>query len=316
MKKSIIKIIALIFCTLVLTGNTLAQQDAMYSQYMFNMLTVNPAYAGSRDVLSTTAMYRRQWLNIKGAPTTALISADMPLRKEKMGLGLMIVNDKIGITNTLGVYGSYAYRIKLRDRGVLALGLSAGASNYAANLSSVESNPDGISDPAFSQNLSKWMPNFGGGIYYSTDRFYAGASLPHLLNNSLNSTNAISLGTSSKNASQYRHLFVMAGYVFKISPTVVCKPSFLTKYVANSPIQIDINANFWFQDKIGIGASYRSADGMVAMFECQLNSQLRLGYAYEFPLTRLSKYTSGSHEILLRYEFGFDKGQILSPRYF
>jgi len=311
-----VKIIGILvcFCTWF---STQAQQDAMYSQYMFNMLTVNPAYAGSRDVLSTTAMYRRQWLNIDGAPTTALVSADMPIKGEKMGLGLMVVNDKIGITNTLGVYGSYAYRIRMRERGTLSLGLSGGASNYSANLSRVETSNDGVFDPAFSQNLSKWMPNFGAGIYYSTDRFYLGASLPHLMNNSLGSTTKISLLKAEKtNASQYRHLFFMAGYVFKVSPTVACKPSILTKYVSNAPLEIDLNANFWFQDKIGIGASYRSADGMVAMVEFQLSKQLRFGYAYDFPLTRLSKYTTGSHEVLLRYEFGFDKGQILSPRYF
>ncbi|MCU0431333.1 MAG: type IX secretion system membrane protein PorP/SprF [Cytophagaceae bacterium] len=306
-KKIILSIVGVVYCLVAH-----AQQDAMFSQYMFNMLSVNPAYAGSRDVLSATGLYRRQWLGIKGAPSTMSATLDMPIKNEKMGIGMMVINDRIGVTNTTSISGAYAYRIRVSKSGMLAFGLNATAQNFKANFDEIDYDQSNGIDPVFTSAFSAWMPNFGAGSYYTTDRFYVGLSLPHLLNNDLNK----SISGVSSNARQYRHVFFMTGYVFRIGPTTMLKPSTLVKYVNGSPIEFDLNANIWLRDRIAFGASYRSADGLVGMFEFQLNEQLRFGYAYDFPLTRLSKFTSGSHELMIRYELGFDKGKILSPRYF
>lgn len=305
--KIVISIFGILYCF-----GAFAQQDAMFSQYMFNMLSVNPAYAGSRDVLSATALYRRQWLGIKGSPSTATTTIDMPIRNEKMGVGIMFLNDRIGISNATSISGAYSYRVRVSKSGLLAFGLNATVQNFKANFDQVDYDQSNGADPAFTSAYSAWMPNFGAGTYYTTDRFYAGLALPHLVNNDLSK----SLTGVSDNARQYRHLFFMTGYVFRIGPTTMLKPSTLVKYVHGSPLEFDINANVWLRDRIAFGASYRSADGLVGIFELQLNEQFRFGYAYDFPLTKLSKFTSGSHEIMIRYELGFDKGKILSPRYF
>ncbi len=283
-----------------------AQQDAMFSQYMFNMLTVNPAYAGSRDVLSTTAMRRWQWVNIDGAPRTTFFSADMPVANKKVGLGLLAYNDRIGATNTNALYLNYAYRIRL-SKGTLALGLNAGFGQYKADFLSLTSTDGG--DPIAMQNVNKLMPNFGFGTYYSTDRFYIGISAPHLMNNKLSKV-------SSSQAIQRRHLFAMTGVVIPLSLFIKVKPSVLVKYVEGAPLQVDGNVNFWFDDRISIGASFRTGDAIVGMLEIQILPQIRLGYAYDASLTRVRKYSAGSHELMLRYEFGFGRAQIISPRYF
>lgn len=283
-----------------------AQQDAMFSQYMFNMLTLNPAYAGSRDVLSTTAMRRWQWVNIDGAPRTTFFSADMPIANKKIGLGLLAYNDKIGATNTNAVYLNYAYRIRLR-KGTLALGLNAGFAQYKADFLSLTATDNG--DPIGMQNVNKFMPNFGFGAYYSTDRFYVGISTPHLMNNRLSRE-------STSQAIQRRHFFAMTGVVIPLSLFIKVKPSVLVKYVEGAPLQLDGNVNFWFDDRISLGASYRTGDAIVGMLEVQITPQLRIGYAYDASLTRVKKYSSGSHELMVRYEFGFGRSQIISPRYF
>ncbi len=300
------KIVYLLIATLGIFSQLQAQQDAMFSQYMFNMLTVNPAYAGSRDVLSTTAMRRWQWVNIEGAPRTTYFSADMPIANKKVGLGIMAYNDKIGATNTNALYLNYAYRIRLK-KGTLALGLNAGFGQYKADFLSLTTTDYG--DPVSLQNVNKFMPNFGFGTYYSTDRFYIGLSAPHLMNNKLTKE-------SSSLAIQRRHLFAMTGVVIPLSLFIKVKPSVLVKYVQGAPLQVDGNVNFWFDDRISIGASYRTGDAIVGLLEIQVTPQLRVGYAYDASLTKLRKYNAGSHELMLRYEFGFGKSKIISPRYF
>ena len=289
-----------------------AQQEAMYSQYMFNTLAINTAYAGSRNVTSATALYRNQWVGINGAPETITFSIDAPINSKKVGLGLQVFNDKIGITKTTGAFASYAYRIRLQ-KGTLAFGLQAGASQYRADFQNVLLSPDPSNDLAFSQNVNKVLVNVGTGVYYNTDRFYIGLSSPQLLNNKL--TNFTVEGNNVFNG-QALHLFFATGYVFPLSDVFALKPSVLVKGVKGAPIEADLNATLWIKDVFAVGLQYRTKADMSAMIEIQASPQIRLGYAYDRSLTKLVQYNSGSHEIMLRYEFGFEKGKILSPRYF
>ncbi|WP_128544690.1 PorP/SprF family type IX secretion system membrane protein [Larkinella soli] len=304
----------------------LAQQDHMFSQYMFNMMALNPAYAGSRDVLSMTAMYRNQWGGVEGAPQTTTFTLDMPVNRERVGLGLQLFNDRIGEYNTTGAYASYAFRIRVGDRTTLALGLQAGASSFRADLASVRTDQGG--DPAFAQNISKILPNFGTGIYISNDRTYFGLSVPQLVKNRLTDYDS-----GVQRARQRRHLYAMGGFVVGLSPTLKLKPSALVKYVEGSPLGIDGNVNFWLADRLSLGVSYRrnqfnsyesarvngevyNQDAIVGIVEVQISEQLRLGYAYDKMLNNLKLFRLPSHEFMIRYELGFGKNKILTPRYF
>ncbi|NCD71136.1 PorP/SprF family type IX secretion system membrane protein [Mucilaginibacter agri] len=290
----------------------MAQQEAMYTQYMFNTLAINPAYAGSRNVTSATALYRNQWVGIAGAPRTATLSIDAPIESKKVGLGLQVYSDRLGITTTNGAIASYAYRIRM-DKGTLALGLQGGVSQYQANFTSVNLGSSGVPDPAFSQNVNKMLLDFGVGVYYNTDKFYLGLSSPQLLNNKL--TNLKVEGDNSFSG-QAMHLFLATGYVFQLNDDLHLKPSVLIKYVKGAPIEGDLNATLWVSDVIGFGAQYRTEADISGLVEFQVSPQIRLGYSYDHSTTKLVQYNSGSHEIMLRYEFGFTKGKILSPRFF
>ncbi|CCH51143.1 putative membrane protein [Fibrisoma limi BUZ 3] len=305
------------------SGTVRAQQDKMFSQYMFNMMALNPAYAGSRDVLSMSALYRNQWTGVDGAPQTATFTIDMPLNRERVGVGLQLYGDRIGVFQEAGGFASYAFRIKVGDRSTLALGLQGGASSYQVNLSEVRTTPDGSGqvDPAFASNISKVLPNFGTGIYISNDRSYLGVSVPRLIKNKLGEFDSGSL-----RAVQRRHAYLTAGFVVGLSPAVKMKPSLLVKYAEGAPLGFDGNINFWFADRIAIGTSFRrnqfstwtnySTDAIVGMVEVQLSDQFRFGYAYDHTMNNFRTVAPSSHEIMLRYEFGFGKNRILTPRYF
>jgi len=316
---------ALLLLTLVVGSNKVqAQQDKMFSQYMFNTMALNPAYAGSRDVLSATALYRSQWVGIEGAPRTATFTADMPLKSERVGVGLQLYNDQIGVFNETGAFASYAYKFRVGQKSTISLGLQGGAVNYNIQLSRVQAAPTGTgqADPAFANDLNEWLPNFGTGIYISNDRSYFGVSVPRLLKQNLTRY----VDNTVARATERRHVYTMGGFVIGLSPTVKLKPSFLAKYVDGAPIGLDVNMNLWFNDRVAIGTSFRkndynswgnySNDAVVALLELQLSDQFRLGYAYDRTLSRLQGYGPNSHEIMLRYEFGFGKSKILTPRYF
>ncbi len=297
----------------VLPGVLQAQQDAQYSQYMFNTLALNPAYAGSRDVVSATALFRKQWVNTPGSPATATFSLDAPFNRERVGVGVVVFNDRIGIASTTGAYASYAFRMRLR-RGTLALGLQAGFSQFKADYTSVVLDQDNKADGAFSSNINKFMPNFGAGVYYKTDKFYVGLSLPKLVNNSMFKKSDTSV---TGGVYQRRHVFLMGGFVVALSPDVKVKPSTLVKLVEGAPIQIDLNTNVWFYDVVAAGLSYRASAGtLVAMVEIQATKQIRVGYAYDAGLGKIKAIGTGTHEIMARYEFGYVKAKVLSPRYF
>ncbi|SOD13756.1 type IX secretion system membrane protein PorP/SprF [Pedobacter xixiisoli] len=303
----------LIFIASLLVGKANAQQEAMYSQYMFNTLAINPAYAGSRNVTSATALYRSQWVGIDGAPETLTFTIDAPLNNKKVGLGLQVFSDKIGVTQNTGALASYAYRIRM-ETGTLSFGLQAGYSQFRGAFSTVPLNSSGVNnDLEFQDLIHKGLLNIGTGVYYNSDRFYVGLSAPQLLNNQLN---GFSASNEVAYAGQRLHLFLASGYVFPLSQDFDLKPSVLVKGVKGAPIQADLNANLWIKQTFSIGVQYRTNADIAAMFEVQASPQLRLGYSYDRSTTKLVQFNSGSHEIMLRYEFGFERGRTISPRYF
>lgn len=304
--------IIILFFTL-LAGQAAAQQEAMYSQYMFNTLAINPAYAGSRGVTSATTLYRSQWVGIDGAPETLTFTIDAPVNNKKVGLGLQVFSDKIGVTQNNGALASYAYRIRMA-KGTLSFGLHAGYSQYRGEFSSVPLNSSGVNnDVAYQDLVNKGLLNLGTGVYYNSDRFYVGLSSPQLLNNQLSGFRIAGNNTFS---GQALHLFLASGYVIPLSTDFDLKPSVLVKGVKGAPIQADLNANLWIKQVFSIGFQYRTNADIAAMVELQASPQFRLGYSYDRSTTKLVQFNSGSHEIMLRYEFGFERGRTISPRYF
>lgn len=302
------KIYYLIILTL-LSGSLIAQQDAMYSQYMFNMLAVNPAYAGNREVLSITGLSRAQWVGLKGAPISNTLSLDAPIKNKHIGLGLQVFNEKIGVTSSSGAYGSYAYRIRFK-KSTLAFGLQAGLVHFTANYTQVQLDRTAVtSDKSFKENASVLMPAVGGGVFLSDDNYYIGASIPGLFNKQITSGRQVEVN-------RHNHLFLMGGYVFALNNDFKLKPSALVKAVTGAPVELDVNLNLWMYDRLALGVSYRTGDAAVGMIELQAAPNFRIGYAYDYGLTDLNYFHSGSHELILRYEFGYAKDKILTPRYF
>ena len=311
------KRISTFYIILFITGfaNTVtAQQAAMYSQYMFNTLAINPAYAGSRNTVSATTLFRSQWVGMPGSPKTGTFTIDAPLNKQKFGIGIQIFSDKLGESQTTGAVLSYAYRIKMEE-ATLAFGIQGSANQFKADYTSVLLDPSGIqNDWAFSTDVNKTLLNAGTGVYYYSEKFYVGLSSPEIINNKLSDVSPTSDSVGVPR--QSLHLFLASGYVFPLGTDFKIKPSALLKGVKGAPIQLDLSTTLWIKDVIAIGAQYRSSADISALLELQVKPQFRIGYAYDHSITRLKSFNSGSHEIMLRYEFGLERGKILSPRYF
>ena len=307
------RLFVIAFCVIGLCNkNVFAQTEPMYSQYMYNMLGVNPAYAGNREALSLNFFQRNQWLGIKGAPKTTSLSMDQSIKDGKMGLGLQVYDDELGIEAATGFNGMLSTRIKVSEKGILSGGLSFGMMNYRNNLIDVNNRND-PNDQSFIRTDNQWNPSIGMGVYYNTDRFYAGVSTPNILKSRLASYE--NMNTSIQKSDDF-HLFANAGYVFDLNEEVKLKPSTMVKMVSGAPIQADINMNIWLKDILGFGGSYRTGDAFVGMVELQATSNLRFGYAYDMPFNPLKYFTKGSHELMLRYEIGNFKTKIKSTRYF
>jgi type IX secretion system PorP/SprF family membrane protein len=290
------------------------QQDILVSQYMFNHLLLNPAYAGSKDYMMATLLYRKQWVDFKGAPTTQVASIHGPIGLSNLGWGALISHDKIGVTDRTDAYANVAYHLKVGKKMKLGVGLRAGGGFYSFKNSDLiywDSN-----DPAFAgDKTSKFLPNVGAGAYLYGDKFYAGISVPTII--SYDSTKSLSLNMSGNAVpNQVRHYFATAGVALELSPNVVLKPSVLVKYVQNAPVEADFNVNVLLAQMLWLGASLRTNDSFVAIAEFQLTKQLRLGYSYDFTTTDVKNYSNGSHEIMLGYDFGYDIMKIKTPRYF
>ena len=304
----------LTFWILVFTGisfTSLAQQDPMYTQYMYNTLSVNPAYAGSRDALSLTGLIREQWVGIDGAPSTQSLTMHSPIYSDNMGLGLSVINDKVGPIHQTMLFADYSYSIQTTDNAKLAFGLKAGVNIFQADLLALHSNVSG--DQAVYNADNKLLPNVGVGVYYYSDKGYIGLSAPKLLQQTIKSYNN---GTVTDNVER-RHYFLIGGYVFSLSENIKFKPSFLVKAVEGAPLSIDLSGNFFFNDKFGIGLAHRLDDSFSALLQYYVTPQFRIGYAYDLTMTELRHYNSGSHELMVGYDFNFvEDTRIRSPRFF
>ncbi len=291
-----------------------AQQRSLYTMYMWNQLILNPAYAGSRDAVSASAVSRHQWVGFDGAPSTQVVSVHSPLPNDNVGLGLTIENDRIGPTNTTGIWGDFAYRIQTSERAKLSFGLRAGLAVYQANLRDV--NTIQQDDPAFMQNIeNKMLPNFGLGIYYSSDRGYVGFASPTLLENELNGMTPGANETGVYN----RHYYLMAGYVFNLSADsggVMFKPSTVLRMVEGAPVSFDVSAMFLLKQKLWLGAAYRYQDSFAGVVSFQFTDHLQAGYSYDFGTSNMNRYHNGSHEIMLSYDFFKTEVKSKNPRYF
>jgi type IX secretion system PorP/SprF family membrane protein len=292
-----------------------AQQIPTYTHYMYNTLVVNPAYAGSRDALTITGLYRSQWVDFKGAPVVQTLTVHAPLRNEHFGVGLSVLNDKTGPTNNSSLVGDFAYRMKLNEKSKLALGISGGVNMFQATLNSL--NLDQQTDPTFQNNISNRItPNFGAGAYYSRARFYAGISVPNLLQN--NYSSVIKADGTTLVGKEQRSYFLIAGTVINISDNLAFKPTALLKVTAGAPAQLDLTASFIIVKKLLLGVMYRSGDAVGALIGFDITNQLHIGYSYDWSYgLATSKYNQGSHELMLRYDFIYGSNkQIHSPRYF
>jgi len=287
-----------------------AQQEAMFTQYMFNGLALNPAYAGSHEALSATFLFRDQWTGLPGAPSTQTLSLHSPIRDGKIALGLQFIHDKLSVFQQYGLNGVYAYRI-LTNKGTLSLGLQFGFTSYSAELSDLT--PQVPNDPVFQGNVSKTMPSFGAGVYYYTNRFYIGLSAPQLVTNSL-SEDVVEIDADAR---QERHYFFTVGHMFPLSHSIQLKPNILLKAVDGAPLQMDLNLNVLFSEVLWLGVSWRSESDFNALLELQITDQLLLGYSYDFAhTTELSRVNSGSHELMVNYRFRYAKNKVITPRYF
>jgi len=291
-----------------------AQQAPMYTHYMYNTLEVNPAYAGSRDALTITALNRAQWVDFKGSPITQTITMHAPVASEHIGLGLSLMNDKLGATNISSVSGDFAFIMKMSEKSKLALGLSAGINMFKASLATLNVDQQ---DPAFANNISnKITPNFGFGAYYYRERFYAGISAPSLIQNSYSITDAINGSTLV--SKEQRHYYFITGAMFVLSPNLAFKPTGFIKVTNAAPVQADLTTSFIIANRLTLGAMFRTGDAVGALIGFDLTQQLHLGYSFDWSYgLQTGKYNLGSHEIILRYDFIYSsKKQIHSPRNF
>jgi type IX secretion system PorP/SprF family membrane protein len=307
------KKLQLIFFLLIFAGRLPAQQEPLYSQYMFNMLAINPAYAGSHEVFAGTALFRKQWVGVPGAPQTTTLGLDIPNNTNSLGFGVQLINDQIGIQNTNSFMGSVAYHSHLFSKDdQLSVGLQAGLSNYHADYNQVDLIQS--FDIAFSGIIvNQWLPNFGVGVLYSSEKFYLGFSAPSLLYNRLNSDPRSNTSSAASGLS-IPHYFIASGYLFTLSDDLKFKPSVLIKAVLGAPVNIDCNANLYINDLVSIGASYRTGSSFVGMATVKITPEITFGYAYDRDITNIRLYTTGSHEIMLHYELSGDK-KIANPRF-
>ena len=294
-----------------------AQQDAQYTQYMYNTLSINPAYAGSRGGLSILGLHRSQWVGLDGAPRTQTFSIHSPIGdSERVGLGLNIVNDEIFITNETYVDGSFSYTIPTSAEGKLSFGLKAGIHLLDVNYNEASQFQGG--DPLTSNNIdNRFSPQVGVGLWYSTDKFYAGVSAPNLLetdhfDGSQNSNNPNATFLARERINYY----LTTGYVFDITPDFKFKPAGLAKWVAGAPLQVDITANALLYDKLTLGLAYRWSAALSALAGFQISDSLMIGLAYDRETTELQQYNDGSYEVFLRFELFNNPKRLISPRFF
>lgn len=307
MKKLYFTALLAILCTL----DILAQQDPHYTQYMYNMNVINPAYAGSKENLAVGILYREQWVNIQGAPSTGTVSIHSPVGKN-VGVGLSVISDKIGPVEENNFFGDFSYTLNLGGEHRLALGLKVGITSQQVGLFSEigESNVQDLFDPAFSENTSNTFFNFGTGIFYYTDKYYISLSVPNMIRSVHLDTQGRQFGTESQ------HYFLTGGYVFDLTENIKFKPFTMLKSAFNAPLSIDLSTNFLFYEKFEAGLTYRLEDSFGAMVNYAVTPNLRIGYAYDYIVSDLKISTSSSHEVIVLFDLNFPKKVSRSPRFF
>lgn len=284
-----------------------AQQDAQYTDYMYNTINVNPAYAGSRGALSIFGLHRTQWSGIDGAPVTNSFSMNTPINESNIGVGLSFVNDKIGPTTSNDISADVSYTLRTSDIYKLSFGVKASANIIDLNTSDL--NAVDPSDPTL-QNYNNFTPNVGVGVYFHSEKLYLGLSVPNIIET--NNYNDNDVAMYKENAS----LYFIAGYVFDLGYRFKFKPALLTKMVQGAPLQADLSANFMYDNKFVLGAAYRWDAAVSLMAGFQVYEGLFIGYAYDYDTTDLGNYNSGSNEIFLRFELFKNFNKIVSPRFF
>ena len=304
--------IFLAFGFLLFFNETKAQQDPQYTQYMYNMNVVNPAYAGSRGTLSLGLLGRSQWTSVDGAPKSFTFNAHAPLGK-KVGVGISVVSDEIGPAKEQNIYADFSYTLATSDVGRLAFGLKGGVTLLDVNLLDVVlPQTSSAGDPVFDENINDALPNFGAVVYYYPDKWYASFSIPNILK-----SEHLDKDNINTKASEEVHYFLTGGYVFDLSSTLKFKPSLMFKGVSGAPVSIDINANFLLYERFELGASYRVDDAVSLLFNFGVTPDFRIGYAYDYTISEFSNSnTGGSHEIILLYDVDFSKKNLKSPRFF
>lgn len=287
-----------------------AQQDPHYTQYMYNMSVINPAYAGSKENLAGGLLYRKQWVQIEDAPTTGTFFLHSPVGKN-VGLGLSVITDKIGPVEENNVYADFSYTLNLGGEHKLAFGLKGGASFHKVGLfSEIYSNVPDANDPAFRENTNNTFLNLGTGLFYYTNKYYVALSVPNMLKSKHLDFNGRQFGTETL------HYFLTGGYVFDLTPNVKFKPFAMIKSAFNAPTSVDVSTNFMFNDKFEIGATYRLEDSFGAMVNYAITPNLKIGYAYDHIVSDLNITTPSSHEVILLFDLNFPKKVSQSPRYF
>jgi len=286
-----------------------SQQDPQYTQYMYNMNIINPAYAGSQETLSIGLMGRTQWVGFTGAPKTLTAAIHAPAGKN-VGLGFSIIADEIGPVKEQNAYADFSYTLEVSDEGRFAMGVKGGLTfqNINYNLLSMEQE----NDPLFYENLNKTSPNFGAGVLYYTNNFYVGLSMPNILETRYFEKE----GGSISHASEKVHYFLTGGYVFDISKNLKLKPSTMMKAVVGAPVSVDLSANALINNAFEVGLSWRMDDSISGMVNFLVSPNFRLGYAYDYTLTNLGDFNSGSHEVFLLYNIDLSRGNLNSPRFF
>jgi type IX secretion system PorP/SprF family membrane protein len=306
----------LLVLALLLTGiDMFSQQDSQFTQYMYNTVNINPAYAGSRGVMSIFGLYRNQWVGLDGAPVTSTASLNTPIGNSNVGLGLSVISDKIGPSDETSISADISYSIPTSDTFKLSFGLK-GTANLL-NIDFTKLNIYDQTDPRFQNNVdNKFSPNIGAGVYFHSNKTYIGLSVPNFLETKHFDESASNSNSASFVAKERMHYYAIAGHVFDLSPSIQFKPAVLAKIVQGAPLQVDISGNFLINEKFTVGAAYRWSAAMSAMVGFQATENWFVGYAYDMETTKLANYNSGSHEIFLRYELFNNYDRVVSPRFF
>ena len=304
------KKLILLFFTVLIAQQISAQQDPQYTQYMYNMNIINPAYAGISEGLSVGALYRSQWVGLDGGPETFTFNIHSPVGKQ-LALGLSVISDKIGPVEETNAYVDVSYTVPLGMETRLAFGVKGGFTFHDIAIAESQITLVDLSDPFFANAINETTPNIGAGVYfYKPNKYYISISVPNILNGVHLDANGTKIGSESE------HLFTAAGYVFDLSENFKLKPHALLKYAFDAPASYDLNANLFMYDLVEFGVGYRLDDSFSAMINFQVTKDLRIGYAYDAINSGLDIVTNSSHEVFINYDFNFSSKVSRSPRYF